>query len=910
MNLIARVHTVVEDIGCLDTDPVRVVLKEGAQPFAVNVARRVPFPLVEKVRDEVSRLTKLGIIRKITIPTPWCAPMVPVMKKSGKVRLCVDMKKLNMNIQRERFVLPTLEDATSRLQGAKVFSCLDAASGFYQIPLEEGSQDLTTFITPFGRYCFRRLPFGITSAPEIFMRKMLEVLEGLEGVFVYMDDVLVYGEDAAEHDNRLSKVLETLDRAGLKLNHEKCLYRKKELKFLGHIFNKDGLRADPEKVQAIREMSPPSSVTQLRQFMGMVHYLGSYLPHLNTVTGPLNDLLKSDREWTWDAAQEDAFTKTKQLIGSTPVLSYYDVTRPITVSADASSYGLGGVLQQEHEGVFKPIAFCSRTLTDSEKRYAQIEKECLASVWACEKFDRYICGHGNVTVITDHKPLVPLINSKDLDEVPLRCQRLLMRLMRYHITAKHVPGRDMHVSDALSRSPLQSSQSSTVEDVEMHVQSVVFNLPASDAKRTEIRSATNNDPVLQSAIVYALTGWPRFEKDVPESMKSLYAHRASLSVTDGLLLFASRIVIPSSMRPEILDRIHDGHQGITKCLERARLGVWWPGITNDIKRIVNMCSHCAEKRPTQRHEPLMSTPLPQGPWLRVGIDLFFYRGKDYLVMCDYYSRWIEVLALTSTTSTAVICRMKDVFARFGVPADVVSDNGPQFVSAEFEEFATRYVFNHITSSPYLPSSNGEAERAVQTAKQMLSQKDPWLALMVYRDTPITATGASPSQLMMGRHLRTTLPVPSSTLEPVWPDRETILAKDQRYKAATSATHDQHYGAKPLQPLALGEPVLTKIDSKKGWTEKGVIQGEASTPRSYYIETKSGLYRRNRRHIKDMPPTSVQPTMGHTAPLPTDTAETPPMMSSPTKASAPSDSSVEPRRSARTVKRPDRLIEDG
>ena len=148
-------------------------------------------------------------------------------------------------------------------------------------------------------------------------------------------------------------------------------------------------------------------------------------------------------------------------------------------------------------------------MTDSEKRYAQIEKECLASVWACEKFDRYICGHGNVTVITDHKPLVPLINSKDLDEVPLRCQRLLMRLMRYHITAKHVPGRDMHVSDALSRSPLQSSQSSTVEDVEMHVQSVVFNLPASDAKRTEIRSATNNDPVLQSAIVYALTGWQR-----------------------------------------------------------------------------------------------------------------------------------------------------------------------------------------------------------------------------------------------------------------------------------------------------------------------------------------------------------------------------------------------------------------
>ena len=865
MNLIVRVHTVVEDIGCLKTDPVKIVLKENAQPSAVTVARRVSFPLVEKVRDEVKRLVHLGVIKKVTSPTPWCAPMVPVMKKTGKVRLCVDLKKLNVNIERERFVLPTLEDVTSRLQGATVFSCLDAASGFYQIPLEENSQDLTTFITPFGRYCFRRLPFGITSAPEIFMRKMLEVLEGLEGVFVYMDDILVFGKDTIEHDGRLSKVLETLDHAGLQLNQEKCLYRKSELKFLGHLFSKKGIRADPEKVKAIEELPPPDSVTKVRQFMGMVHYLGSYLPHLNSVTGPLNDLLKSDSEWTWDAAQEDAFRKTKELISSTPVLSYYDVTKPIIVSADSSSYGLGGVLLQEHDSVLKPIAFSSRTLTSSEKRYAQIEKECLASVWACEKFSRYICGHGDVTVLTDHKPLVPLINSKDLDEVPIRCQRLLMRLMRYNVTAKHVPGKDMHISDALSRSPLQSSESSTAEDVELHVQSVQANMPASDAKKTEIRNAVNSDSILQSAIVYTLTGWPRYEKDVPESMKSLYAHRASLSVTDGLLVFASRIVIPSSMRPEILDRIHDGHQGITKCLERARLGVWWPGITSDIKRIVTMCSHCAEKRPTQRREPLMTTPLPQGPWIRVGIDLFHYAGKDYLVMCDYYSRWVEVLALTSTTSTAVISRIKDVIARFGVPIEIMSDNGPQFTSAEFKEFSEKYIFNHITSSPYLPNSNGEAERAVYTAKQMLSQKDPWLALLVYRDTPIAATGASPSQLMMGRHLRTTLPVPSSTLEPIWPDRETILARDKRYKATTAENYDQRHGVRPLQPLQPGEPVLVKTDIQKGWKEKGIIRGEASTPRSYQVETQSGVHRRNRRHLKQMPPTAMQPTTTATVP---------------------------------------------
>ena len=331
-----------------------------------------------------------------------------------------------------------------------------------------------------------------------------------------------------------------------------------------------------------------------------------------------------------------------------------------------------------------------------------------------------------------------------------------------------------------------------------------------------------------------------------------------------------------------------------------------------------MCSHCAEKKPTQRREPLMTTPLPQGPWMRVGIDLFFFKGKDYLVMCDYYSRWIEVLALTSTTSSAVISRIRDVVARFGVPVEIISDNGPQFVSAEFQEFARKYAFSHVTSSPYLPNSNGEAERAVCTAKQMLSQEDPWLALLVYRDTPIAATGASPSQLMMGRHLRTTLPVPSSTLEPVWPDRETILSRDQRYKSSTSATYNQHHGARPLQPLAPGMPVLVKTDGQKGWTEKGIVQGEASTPRSYHVETKSGVYRRNRRHLKEMPPSTMQPTTmtatsppsGSTLPLPAITSETPPVssvpqMPSPAKASAPS---VEPRRSARTTNKPARLIE--
>ena len=250
-----------------------------------------------KVKEELDRLEAAGVIEPITKPTPWCSPMVPVMKKSGKVRLCVDLKRLNKTVKREQFILPTLEDVTSKLSGAKVFTSIDAASGFYQIPLHEDSQELTTFITPFGCYCFRRLPFGITSAPEIFMRKMSQLFEGVDGVFCYMDDILVYGRDVEEHDRRLDAVMRIVQSSGLKLNRSKCLFRQTELKFLGHKFTADGIVADPDKVAAILSMPAPTSVSLLRQVMGMVHYLGSYLPDLHTVTRPLNDLLKADTIW-------------------------------------------------------------------------------------------------------------------------------------------------------------------------------------------------------------------------------------------------------------------------------------------------------------------------------------------------------------------------------------------------------------------------------------------------------------------------------------------------------------------------------------------------------------------------------------------------------------------------------------
>jgi hypothetical protein len=545
---------------------------------------------------------------------------------------------------------------------------------------------------------------------------METILGDIEGVECFMDDVLIHAINRAKHDEILDRVLRRLAEVGLKFNRDKCEFHKSEIQFLGHIFTKDGVKPDPTKLDAIRKMESPNDVSELRRWLGMVNYLGRFLPNLSETVKPLNDLLCKDSTWTWGPQQEMAMEKVKDLLSEAPTLAFYDATRRTIVSADASSFGLGGVLLQEQDGELKPIAFCSRTLTSAEKGYAQIEKECLAMVWACERFERYLVGLTQFTALTDHRPLVPLVNNRDLQDTPLRCQRLLMRLMRFNVVAEHAPGRDMVIADTLSRSPLEGDDSNQLqEDVKAYVDEVVSSWPVSDARLNELREATAQDINLKTTIEQTMQGWPTHKQDVWLGAREFFGVKSELSVCSGLLLRGDRIVVPFNMRKEILARIHDGHQGVTKCRERANQAVWWPGMSKDIEAMVSRCRFCLESKPSQPHEPLLSSPLPARPFQRIGVDLCELKGQNYLVSVDYYSRYIDINPLSSISSASVINKMKNLFAQHGVPETVISDNGRQFSSAEFAEFARTWNFQHITSSPHFPQSNGAAERAVKTA---------------------------------------------------------------------------------------------------------------------------------------------------------------------------------------------------
>ena len=292
---------------------------------------------------------------------------------------------------------------------------------------------------------------------------------------------------------------------------------------------------------------------------------------------------------------------------------------------------------QKVDDQLQPIAFASRILTDTEKGYAQIEKETLASVYACEKFENYLIGLDSFELQTDHKPLVPLIKTNDLDKTPARCQRLLMRRMRFNPVAVHVPEKDLVIADALSRHPQNHTidEMELEENVQAYVDAIVESWPTSTPRLQTLRHETARDPELQKVSHYVMTGWP---SKIPEDLQHYQQNQGDLSQVNGLLVLNNRIVIPKSQRRNILKTLHETHQGIEKCRQKAQMSVWWPGLNKEIKDMINNCRECRESRPSQKNEPLNPTQLPERPWQKVGTDLCSRNNKEYLIAVGYYSR--------------------------------------------------------------------------------------------------------------------------------------------------------------------------------------------------------------------------------------------------------------------------------
>lgn len=488
-------------------------------------------------------MEKLGVIEKTKEPTAWVHSLVISRKKNNKIRVCMDPSDLNQVVMREQFPMQTVEDVISRMPNAKILSVLDANHGFWQVKLAKESNKLATFNTPFGRYSYKRLPFGIASAPEVFQSVMSNMFQDIEGVEVIVDDLVVWGENVEQHDERLRSVLERCREKNLKLNEEKCRFRVAEVSYVGHVLSSDRLKPDPQKVKAIRGMPCPTNREELKRFLGVVTYVSKFIPNMSQISAPLRQLLEKDVEWSWDQAQEQAFTHLKTAITDAPVLKFFNQEEPVCLSVHASSKGMGAVILQND----RPVAYASKSLTKCQQNYSQIEKEMLAIVFGCEHFHQYLYGQREVIVESDHKPLEAILK-KSIHQAPLRLQKMTLRIKPYAVKVKYTPGSYLFIADALSRAALPVQTSEQQDEFEVNV---LESGQVSETMFVKLSEETKKDPEFQQLHRVVMDGWPQTIAETPIETRSYWTYRDEISCYDGLMFKGDRTIVPHTVKPRV-----------------------------------------------------------------------------------------------------------------------------------------------------------------------------------------------------------------------------------------------------------------------------------------------------------------------------------------------------------------------
>ena len=556
--------------------------------------RPVPYSIRNKVDQELDRLVQEKIIEPVQF-SDWAAPIVPIVKPDGTIRICGDYKvTLNKVSKLDKYPIPKCEDLLATIGAGQKFTKLDLRHAYLQVELEEDSKPFTTISTHRGIFQYNRLPFGVSSSPGIFQRAMEHIIEGIPNVKARLDDILLTGPNDEVHMSTLKTVLERLEKAGVRLNLNKCKFMVPEVVFCGRVITATGTKPVPGKADAIKNAPTPKNVTELRSFLGMLNFHHADLPNISSVLEPLRSLLRKEVTWKWGSKQKQAFEEAKNMLSSEKFLVHYDSEKELILECDASEYGVGAVISHTMEnGSQRPIAYASRTLAPAERNYAQIDKEALAIVYGVKKFHQYIYGR-NVVIYTDHKPLLGLLG----EDKPIpgtaspRMQRWALTLSGYEYTLKYMKGVQNVSADCLSRLPLAETVKSVPETGETIL--LMDHLDSSAVTSTQIRNWTRRDPVLSEVMHMIQTGWP---KTCPgESYRPYFHRRNELTVESGCVLWGNRVVIPPQGQSRMIENLHEMHPGICRMKSLARSYMWWPKIDQAIENKVQKCQPCQVNR--------------------------------------------------------------------------------------------------------------------------------------------------------------------------------------------------------------------------------------------------------------------------------------------------------------------------
>lgn len=615
---------------------------------------------------------------------------------------------------------------------------------------------------------------------------------------------------------------------------------------MGFKVSEKGIEIDKDRINAILELEYPQNKKELLRFLGLLKYLAKFLPNLSQITAPLRKLTCDNVIWNWEKVHSERVDILKQMLTSPPCLKHYDINEPVVIQCDSSQEGMGACLLQNGQ----PIAFASRALTDTEKRWACIERELGAILFAAEKFKYYIYGKENTLVHTDHKPLVSIFK-KDINKVSSRLQRLLLRLMKYQLIVSYLPGKQMFIADFLSRSFLKHPVVDNPKN-NFIVHSIEKKIPMSEQIKSQILSETKSDRSLSVLLKFLSQGWPKNIKKLSSELQKFYQIKDELSVENNLIFYGDRLVIPTKLRVSMLTKLHGGHIGINKCRSRARETIFWPNISEEISNFILNCDVCLRFRQANPKLPLKQHKIPDRPWEKIAMDILEFKGYLFLSVIDYFSNWIELKKLKNKTAEECIKALNSIFSFHGFPCIIIADNNP-FSSILFKQFLNNHNITLTTSSPNYPRSNGLAEKSVNICKTMLKKcfyenngnlESLDFYLLSHRNTPIPDLGLSPAQMLLNRRLKDDLPVVDSMLKPVLINRQKLKQKKLCRRKKQKFYYDRT--TKNLAGGKVNDNVLFK--NKEQW-ENGIIVKKCKEPRSFVIRDNFGNdYRRTQQHL--------------------------------------------------------------
>ncbi len=743
------------------------------------------------------------------------------------------MRQANRAIMRERHITPTLEDILQEVTGSKFFSTLDLNQAFHQIELDQESRYITTFSTHMGLYRYKRLFFGVNSASEIFHNIIRERLSDIKGVMNAHDDILIHGKTKDEHDERLTRVRQRLTQLNLTTQKEKEQICKTKIKFWGVIISANGLEPDPSKVDNICNFESPKTPEEVQSFLGMINYCGRFIRNLSDVSEPLrkaSTLKGANFKWTTEC--EKAFQHLKDRLRSTKKLAFFKTSKQTQLIVDASPIGLGAILSQTNtDGKQEVIAYASKTLTATEQRYSQTEREALAIIWGCEHFRIYLLGI-QFTTYTDHKPLVTIFNKASANLSP-RMERWMIRKQPFNMEVKYLKGAE-NAADFLSRHPKkEEKESELTKAAEAYVNFISTRYTPVKMTTEEIATDSLADPVLQ-AVKQALSNhkWPIENEEVMKFFK----YRDELSVTkQGIILRATRICVPKKLQQKAIDLAHEGHQGIARTKQLLRTKVWFPGIDKEVETRLKSCMPCLLTTSENNRAPIKMSDLPTGPWKNLSMDFFTLPdGEELMVIIDDYSKFPIVEEIPSVSARTVIKQVNNILATFGIPDSIRTDNGPPFNSRQFADNAIRLGFQHRKVTPLWPEANGEAERFMRTLKRAIAtaklsrlnwKEELHNFLRNYRSTLHPAIGTTPAEALFGRNMSNKLPETSNA-------NRNDQDKEMR-------RHHEHYTSKVKQYAD------NKRQTKPHFFRKGdlvVLKNEKRLPNKLEPRYKEDIYR--------------------------------------------------------------------